>query len=233
MRLTIFALAFITAVGPANACPPPGETATATAASDGILKLADGRTLKLAGVELSDEGRAALGDLVRGKTLTIRPLGKPDRWGRLAAHIDVVEEALVSRGLGHAAAQAEGACLGPLLNAEKAARAARSGVWSKGDYALSANDEAGLTAALGRHVVAEGKVISARRLQGRVYLNFARYWKTGLSLIIAEKDWPNLAGGRAEESLVGRVLHVRGRLEYRVGPAILARTDEPFEILPP
>jgi hypothetical protein len=81
--------------------------------------------------------------------------------------------------------------------------------------------------------VAEGRVISARISRGRVYLNFARYWKTGLSLIIAEKDWPLFAGGAAAESFVGRRLRARGRLEYLVGPAIIAGPDDRIEVLEP
>jgi hypothetical protein len=235
MRLGISLLIIALASGPAfAACPPPVETVLARdSLSDGGIRLADGRTLKLAGVELSGAGRAALSGLVRGKTLAIRPLGRTDRWNRLPAHIDGVEEALLARGLGHVAAQAEGACLAALLDVEGKARADRAGIWAERDYVLSTNDEAALTAALGRHVIVEGKVITARRSRGRIYLNFARYWKTGLSLIIAEKDWPLFAGGAAEESFAGRRLRVRGRLEYRVGPAILAGPDDRIEVLNP
>jgi hypothetical protein len=234
LRIPAFVCAALLLGVPARAdCPPPAEHISGVeAAPGGTLRLKDGRVLKLAGVELSDEGRAALPGLVRGP-LTIRPVGKPDRWNRQAAHIDGLEEKLVLRGLGHAAAQIEGACLGPLLEAEAKARAAQAGIWARRDFVIAATDGAALTARLGRHVVAEGRVISARISRGRVYLNFARYWKTGLSLIIAEKDWPLFAGGAAAESFVGRRLRARGRLEYRVGPAIIAGPDDRIEVLEP
>jgi hypothetical protein len=220
---------------PARAeCPPPPENVTAVEArADGTLLLADGRMLRLAGVELTDRGRTSLGARVRNKPLTIRPLGKPDRWNRVSAHLDGVEEVLLADGLGHAAAQVPGACLGPLLEAEAKARAARSGIWSRRDYAMAARDGAALTEKLGRHVLAEGKVESARLYRGRVYLNFARYWKSGLSLIIAEKNWPLFAGGAAAESFAGRRVRARGRLEWRSGPAILAGPDDRIEVLGP
>ena len=199
---------------------------------DGTIRGKDGRVFKLAGLELTDQGRAALPGLVENQTLIVRPVGRPDRWSRQAAHIDRVEENLVLRGLGHAAAQAEGACLGPLLAAEAKARAARVGVWSRRDFVIAAHDGKALTARLGHPIVAEGRVVSTRAYQGRIYLNFARYWKTGLSLIIAEKDWPLLAGGVAE-NFVGRRLRVRGRLEYRAGPAIIAGPGDRIEVLGP
>ena len=215
----------------AAACPPPAEPARAVdAPGDGTIRLSDGRILKLAGVELAPEGRAVLPTLVRDRSLTIRPVGRPDRWNRLPAHVDIVEDALVVQGLGHAAAQTEGACLTPLLAAERKARAAHAGIWSSPDYVLDAKDGAALTERLGQHVLASGRVESARVHRGRVYLNFARYWKSGLSLIIAENDWPMFAGGAAPESLAGKRVRARGRLEWRFGPAILAGPDDRIEI---
>jgi hypothetical protein len=215
-------------------CPPPAETVSALEArAHGTIRLADGRELRLAGVELTPAGRAALSALVRQKPLAIRPVGKPDRWGRVAAHIDGVEEPLLAQGLGHAAAQAPGACLGPLLASEAKARASRAGIWSRRDYVVAASDGSALTERLGQHVLAEGRVASARTFRGRVYLNFARYWKSGLSLIIAEKDWPLFAGGAAVESFAGKRLRARGRLEWRSGPAILAGADDRIEVLGP
>lgn len=213
------------------ACPPPAEHATAIdAPGDGTIRLSDGRTLKLAGVELAPEGRAALPALVRDRSLTIRLIGRPDRWNRRPAHVDLVEEALIVQGLGHAAAQTDGACLTPLLAAERKASAARAGIWSSSDYVLDAKDGAALTERLGQHILAAGRVESARVHRGRVYLNFARYWKSGLSLIIAENNWPMFAGGAAPESLAGKRVRARGRLEWRFGPAILAGPDDRIEI---
>ena len=213
------------------ACPPPAETVQAVAAhADGAVVLADGRTLRLAGVELSDAGRAAFVRMAANRTLTVRPLGRTDRWGRQPAHVDEIEEALLTQGMGHAAAQTEGACLAPLLAAEIKARSARRGVWAVRDYVVDATDGAALTARLGDHILAEGKVISARTHRGRVYLNFARYWKSGLSLIIAEKDWPLFSGGAAAETFVGKRVRARGRLEYRSGPAIFVGAADRIEM---
>lgn len=223
--------AALAAADAAAACPPPAEQARAVdAPGDGTIRLADGRTLRLAGVELAPEGRAALPALVRGRSLTVRPVGRADRWNRLPAHVDEIEEKLLLRGLGHAAAQAEGACLEALLEAERKARGARAGIWSRPGHVLDARDGAALTERLGQHILASGRIESARLHRGRVYLNFARYWKSGLSLIIAENDWPMFAGGAVPESLAGKRVRARGRLEWRSGPAILAGPDDRIEI---
>jgi hypothetical protein len=223
----------VAAAGPAlAACDLPFEQVEGLfARPDGTIRLNDRRDIKLAGVQLTPEGLAALPGLIDGKQLTIRPLGKPDRWNRQPAHIDDLETKLIASGLGHAAAQAEGACLTPLLAAEEKGRKDKAGIWGKDDYALKAADGAALTARLGQHVLVEGTVDSARTSQGRVYLNFARYWKSGLSLIIAEKDWPFFAKGATVEAMAGKRLRVRGRLEYRSGPAILIGPDDRIEIL--
>jgi hypothetical protein len=218
---------------PSFACDLPAEEAEGLLARpDGTIRLKDGRDIKLAGVELADAGREALSALVAGKPLTLHRVGQPDRWNRQPAHIEEIEEKFLAAGLGHAAAQAESTCLAPLLAAEEKARKSRAGIWSDERYVLAAADGAALTERLGQHIIAEGTVQSAREDRGRVYLNFARYWKSGLSLIIAEKDWPHFARGAAIEAIAGKRLRARGRLEYRAGPAILMGPDDRIEILP-
>lgn len=232
-RFQVAALLAAIATPAFAACDLPVEKAEGLfARPDGTIRLNDNRDIKLAGVELTDAGRSALSALVAGKELTLHPVGRPDRWNRQPAHIEEIEEKLLSEGLGHAAAQAEGACLDELLAAEEKARSSKTGIWAKEGYVLGATDGAALNARLGEHIVAEGTVHSVRNERGRVYLNFARYWKSGLSLIIAEKDWPHFGRGTAIEAIAGKRLRARGRLEYRAGPAILIGPDDRIEILP-
>ena len=62
-------------------------TATVAAVRDGrTLLLADGRELRLAGIEVTDDSRAALQALVVGHPLRLAKLGPDrDRYGRLVA----------------------------------------------------------------------------------------------------------------------------------------------------
>jgi hypothetical protein len=196
----------------------------------------DGRIVRLPSFVPGPDAQGALERLVAGKPLSLRPLSRPaDRWGRLLAHADTgepsprsLEAVLLTEGLGHAAAAGRAPCLAPLLAAEATAREDRKGIWSTPAPAL-VTDTAGLAARMGEHIVTEGTVVSARALRGRVYLNFARYWRSGLSLVIAERDWPAMAGGASPESLVGRRIRARGWLEWRGGPAIVANVAEPIE----
>lgn len=227
-------LLLILSTGPVFAdCDLPFEIVQGHyARPDGTIRLNDKRDIKLAGVELTEKGRAALPALIDGQQLTLFTVGRPDRWNRQPAHIEEVEEGLIARGFGHAAGQVPGACLKPLLAAEEKARKDEIGIWAEKGYVLSATDGAALTERLGQHVLAEGTVDSGRLSEGRVYLNFARYWKSGLSLIIAEKDWALFAEGAAVETITGKRLRARGRLEYRNGPAMLIGADDRIEILP-
>ena len=217
-------------------CPPPvSETVTGAAFAEGGLRLSDGRSIRFAGMEPDAAAESRLPALVAGQSLALRPAGRPDRWGRVLAHVEIagasVEEQLLVEGLGHVAALGREACLAPLFAAEAKARAARLGVWRRPGYVIAAANGAALTARLGEHVVAEGKVISARASRGRVYVNFARYWRRGLSLIVAEKDWAAVSKTASPEAIVGRGIRLRGHLEWRGGPVILADAREPIEIL--
>lgn len=220
--------------GHAAACGPPEampQTAViAETRPDGTFRLADGREGKLAGVTLAEGAGAPFRALAAGRPFPLRTVGRPDRWGRQAFHADGLEQMLLRHGLGHAAARAPGACLAPLLRAESEARAAKQGIWARPGHVLSASDGAVLRQRLGHHILAEGKVVSARSFRGRVYLNFARYWKTGLSLIIAEKQWPMFSGNVAAEEIVGKRLRARGWLDWRGGPVIVAGPDERIEL---
>lgn len=215
-------------------CPPaPGETLADLKLTEDGLRSADGRLFILAGMVIDASGRDRLARLTADRQVILRPAGPADRWGRLPVHPEsggtLIEETLLAEGLGHAAALSPKACLQTLLQMETKARAARLGVWRGSGYVIRAADGDALIARLGEHVVAEGQVISTRKVGDRVYLNFAKYWRRGLSLVVAEKDWPAIAGGRAAETLTGGVVRVRGRLEWRGGPVILADRAEPIE----
>lgn len=213
-------------------CPPPPEEAKVRSVQDGTLMLQDGRTIRSAGVELTAAGRKQLATLAAGKTITLRPIGRVDRWGRQPAHLDTIEKSLLENGLGHVARQARDACLEPLFLAEEKGRLLKAGLWAEpARHVLDARNGADLEKHLGKHVLAEGEIVSARLYQSRVYLNFARYWKSGLSLIISEKQWPLFARGAAIDSLPGTRIRARGRLEYRLGPAIIVDDEDRLEII--
>ncbi|MGQ4275060.1 thermonuclease family protein [Terrihabitans sp. B22-R8] len=202
------------------------------------LRLEDGRIVRVAGIIApSAAARSRLDALTAGKAITLRPMSRPlDRWARVQAHIETPEgvnpaETLIAEGLGHAASIGRDTCLTPYLAAEARARAGKLGIWRDGGSQVPVRDITALTARLGQHVVAEGTLASGRSFRGRVYLNFAQYWKNGLSIVIAQRDWDALGKGASPEDLAGRAVRVRGWLEWRNGPAIVANPSEPIESL--
>jgi len=246
--LPLIGLSFLTPAGGAVAeCPQrPSETVHANRVTpEGNLLLSDGRVVHLAGAVLDGPNATdALQALVTGQPLRLTRLDEPpDRWGRMLGSVEVSESGawtsaagiLLARGLGHAAAQSERVCLAPLLAAEAGARQRRLGVWGDPDYVLSAADKPVLLGRLGDHVVAAGRVRSARLSGTRIYLNFSRRWRDGLTVILHQDELAALGIGdvSALPGLEGRFLRVRGFLDWRYGgPVILHRNGEPIERIP-
>ena len=121
---------------PAAAQAPCGGadlgTATVKAVRDvRTLLLADGRTLRLAALEIPAEQEAALKDL-EGRSLTLTAAaGAPDRYGRLVAFAALaaggrsVQESLISEGAARVSARiGPKPCAAALLTIERLDRAA-------------------------------------------------------------------------------------------------------------
>jgi micrococcal nuclease len=113
MRLAALALLLLLSAVPTHAEPSltPGGDASVRDVIDGAtLDLADGRQLRLAGIEPPAQGalarttKAALAELVASGVITLRFAGNPqDRQGRVVAQVYAgtvwIEGELVKRGL--------------------------------------------------------------------------------------------------------------------------------------
>ena len=235
----LFVLLFFHGLHPATAAPcPPAEAVQAVgrrALDERTILLTDGREVRLAGIAAAApfkaQAKSALDEMVAGKNLTLRTIPpKIDRWGRMVAHVDGVEEDLVARGLAHAAMAERTACIDALLSREAAARREHLGVWRDPGYVMKAQDLTALAGRVGEHVIASGRVESARVAGVRLYLNFARRWRSGLSVSISTKDAAGFGlAGTAAQTLIGSYIRVRGVLEWRNGPVIAAMPGEPIE----
>ncbi len=219
----------------------PIGTATVAAVRDGrTLSLTDGRTLRLAGIEVTDTSRAALQRLaVAGQTLRLEKLGPDhDRYGRLLAFAfagdgkESLQQALLAAGEARVGARVgDMACAGALLAAERAARAGRRGLWGDSRFwPINAGNLARLAANRGRFVLVEGKVLSVHPSGGTIYLNFGRRWTRDFSVIILRR-WRSAfaAAGVDPQRLSGRRIRVRGFIEMRRGPVIEAEAPEQIE----
>jgi endonuclease YncB( thermonuclease family) len=220
----------------------PIGTATVATVRDGrTLLLADGRELRLAGIEVPDDSRATLQALVAGHPLRLERLGPAqDRYGRLVAYAfagdakESVQQVMLEQGRARVAMHVgDKACADTLLSAENRARAARRGLWVDPNFApLSAENLHGLAAVRGRFALVEGKVLSVRESGATIYVNFGRRWTRDFTVTILRRLRRVFAeAGIEPKTLAGRRIRVRGWIEQRGGPIIAAETPEQIELL--
>ena len=253
------ALFCLCGIPPANAfCGDPSGHAAPVARIDERLELtlADGRRLRLVGIEPpratpgAPDRPARVRDALAGwlqaqdSQADVELLAAvPDRWNRLPARVFApsggvwhsIAEALVEAGLVRVGAEtAAQPCLKPLLALEARARATRLGLWSDPALAiLPADDRAALAAASGQTVIVEGRVSSVGVTPARGYLNFGPVRTVDFAVTIARQNMRNFEkSGMFPQSLSGKVLRVRGRLETQSGPLIEITGPEAVEIIP-
>jgi endonuclease YncB( thermonuclease family) len=217
-------------------------TANATAVRDGrTLMLDNGQELRLAGIEVADDSGAALEGLVTGRALRLERLGaERDRYGRVVAFAfagdaqQSVQHALLEQGRARVAARiGDKACADGLLAAEKTARAAGRGLWADPNFApLSAENLTRLQAMRGQFALVEGKVLSVRESGATIYVNFGRRWTRDFTVTILRRLGKAFTiAGVEPKKLEGRRIRVRGWIEQRGGPIIMAETPEQIEVL--
>ena len=244
---SVLATAFL----PLLACSAAGQTSctlvdigTATVAGvrDGrTLLLADGRELRLAAIEVTDNSRDALQHLVGGHSVRLEQLGTAaDRYGRVVAFVytedteQSVQQAMVARGQARVSGRiGNKSCADVLLGAEKAARKARRGLWADPNFApLRPEDVTRIGAARGQFALVEGKVLSVRESGATIYLNFGRRWTKDFTVTILKRHRREFAAaGIDPKQLEGRPIRVRGWIEQRNGPVIEADAPEQIELV--
>jgi endonuclease YncB( thermonuclease family) len=226
-------------------------TASVTAILDGrSLRLADGREIKLAGIDVpaTAGGRAALENLVLGKDIALTGSSDTtDRYGRIVAFAFVngsetpVQYPLLALGQARVAPFMQDnerslagslACSSALFREERTAREARIGLWADPGYALrAAGDGPAMKPLRGRFSVAEGRVVSVRDSGGTIYVNFGRRWSEALTVTILKRHERMFAAAGIEpKSLEGRIVRVRGIVDVRTGPVIEATQPQQIEI---
>jgi micrococcal nuclease len=251
VKRLLAALLLILAAVAANAKPrlpefTPGEAIAIAAVRDGAtLRLADGRELRLVGIEAPAEkfaaaaaarAKAALEKLVTRPPLEAR-YGETriDRHGSVLAHLFAggrwVERELVQRGLARVHGSADNRLgLALLLASEASARQARRGLWARSYYAVRSAGDAARYA--GSFQIVEGTVVDTASVGGTVYLNFGPDWHTAFSLRIAP---PALklcrAAGIDPLALKGKSVRVRGFIDGRNRPLIEVSFPEQIELL--
>jgi endonuclease YncB( thermonuclease family) len=228
-------------------------SAQASGALDGAtIRLADGQTVRLAGVvaasgidgehEMAGRARAALDLLIAGKRVVLH--GRADRrnrYGHLVAQVAVageggrwVQAGLVAAGMVRVAPEAgEVPCALALLAVERRAEQARLGVWAERRFAVEAADQIeALSAARGRFVLVEGTVNRVGETSSRTYLDFGRRYSQDFSIIVPRAARAAFAAAGIDlRALRGRHVRVRGTIFSSGGPAIEIRHPASLEVI--
>jgi endonuclease YncB( thermonuclease family) len=220
---------------------PLGEGRVAAIEDTRTLRLADGRSIRLAGIEWgvsAPAAREALSELASGRSVSLKGTGTPDRYGRIHAFPFVsgsetpIQYALLDRGLAVTGTRiGDAACRKSLLAREQAARTSRLGIWGSGDYRLhQADDPATILRDVGRFAIVQGRVLSVRESGNTVYVNFGRRWSEDFTVTIAKRtEAAFISAGVPPKSLAGRTIRVRGVIEERAGPWIEASAADQFD----
>ena len=211
---------------------------------DLTLRLEDGRTARLADIELprpllNGKGPAKpaaaplahklLLDLTAAKSLSVSAAAEMDRWHRLPIQTEPsLQIELLRRGLARVMPEtSDNSSLDRLFAAEAEARTSHLGLWADEASSLRDPNEAGRW--LDSLQVFEGTVTSTNLARGFVYLNFGEDWKHGLSVKISRAFRKALPGDPL--SLSGRRLRVRGWVGKGMGPMIDIRHMRQLELL--
>jgi endonuclease YncB( thermonuclease family) len=225
---------------------PQGEGRVSAVIDARSFRLADGREVRLAGIEAAFSDRPAplqtqaLAAMLMGRD--VRLSGEddtPDRYGRELAFVFLLpDEILVQRELlaqGETIASADVAdkdCAAALTAAEGTAREAKRGIWADPAAIKNTESAGGILAGIGRFMLVEGKVLSVRQAGATTYLNFGRSWTRDFAVTIPKSALANLAAaGLVPKSLENKRVRVRGFVEARSGPRIEVLRAGQIELL--
>lgn len=251
-RIAISALALVAGFMPeTEACPlKRGEVVAVAEIADSIhLSLADGRELKLVGIEApplppkAEEARAFLAKLVTKGPLALRAgPAKTDRYGRLVGDLLLADGAsaqarLVEAGFARVSSgEGRRDCVADLLALERRARARSLGIWADPFYAVrDAGDVAALERLEGSFQIVEGRVAHVATIRRRIYFNFGEDRHTDFTVTVAPADAKLFASRTntigAPAALEGRHVRVRGFVERFNGPEMTLTRPEDIELL--
>lgn len=233
------------------------EGTVASIVDGDTLRLTEGAEIRLVGIQapklplgrrnfrtwpLAEESKRALTALTAGRRLLLSYGGRRiDRHGRLLAHLTLadgadaglwVQGALLDKGMARVYSFPDNRSrVAEMLSRERAARAAKLGIWAHPFYAIRAPETAARH--IGTFQLVEGRIVGTATLRGRGYLNFGDNWKTDFTVSISPRALrQRWQGGPAIAALEGKRVRVRGWLKSYNGPLIEATHPEQIEILP-
>jgi micrococcal nuclease len=214
-----------------------------------LLRLADGRAVRLAGIRVPADGdsdstgwaeraQAELSRLLDGQEVRLAPAeAAHDRYGRLVAQIERqdglwVQGALLEAGLAQVHTRpGEAARAEAMLEIERGARAARRGLWAEPGFAV--REASAARAQTGRFGIVQGQVVRVAPTERFVYLNFGADWRSDFTVRIAKELARRLASSGLDiDGLGGRRVEIRGLVLEAGGPLIELSHPEQMQVLP-
>lgn len=210
------------------------------------MRLDDGRTLRVAGIEpfdlLAPDAKDAearlqrrLSELAGRAPLELVFAAKGvDRYGRYPALIVqggvLLQESLAREGLAIAFAGGDPLpCFARILAAEDAARRGARGFWA--GRALPPATAGALGARIGHFTIFEGRVASVGNRSVRTYLDFGKRWSEDVTVEIEARHRRRFGGSAALAALAGRKVRVRGYLQASGGPMMAIASPMQLEVL--
>lgn len=222
-----------------------GEGRVVSVVSATTIRLDDGREIKLEGIEPSPEiairTTELLMSLIAGRDVSLAGADdQPDRYGRQRAFVSLnnppqlVQAELLRQGVVMAYPPvSDRDCSRELLTAENTARTAHRGIWASSTAIKNAERPGDILTGIGRFLVVEGKVLSARQAGATFYVNFGRRWTRDFAVTISRRIMPSFeSAGLDLKSLVNKRIRVRGWVEKHGGPRMNVVRPSQIELIP-
>ena len=243
----MFALA-LSPPAAAEALRSEGPVAVAEVLAGDLLRLSDGRAVRLAGIRvpaaehagaqpIAQRARAELIRLLDGQTFRLALAEAAyDRYGRLVAHLERsdglwLQGALLEQGLAQVQTRpGEAARAAEMLALEQAARAAGRGLWA--EPAFVPQDAGALRDGTGRFRIVRGRVLRVAPTESHLYLNFGDDWRVDFTVRVRRAELNGAFAGAELEKLAGRLVEVRGVVLEAGGPLIELSHPEQMQVLP-
>ena len=218
-------------------CSPDAAAEPVTIAApqpDNRIRLADGRLVQIAGLDLATLRLPPLA----GREAMLYAAGPPDRHGAVHAGFmvdgaDLAAE-LVRAGKGIVRPHiGERSCLGDLLGLEERSRQDGLGLWREPEYAVAdaAASEA-VSRRVDRFVIVAGKVEHVGETKDAVWIDFGKIWRTDVTIVVSRKLWPHFeAAGLTMDRIRGRTIRARGVVTLRGGPRLDISEPAAIEVL--
>jgi len=185
----------------------------------------------------AEAARDALVALTNGQAISLFCEGaKTNREGELVAHALLAD----GRWLQHELVESGNVFVFPrptrrrgleaLYRAEDAARAEGRGLWAYDN--LKAVDALGKDVRTGWFQIVRGKVVAANQVGPTLYLNFGQDWRTDFTVEIPGSAMRHFEKAKLDPlTLEGRLVEVRGWIDFKGGPRLLLQGPGQLRLL--